>query len=644
METRTIRLEILRHGPAHNQLLSPLTPYLALCGNNDAEPVKVQLEHAELVQKLRELGEDDGRKRGQARLDEASAEVTRMLGSIRSLTAELAAARADNRLVHLRLVLSAAELALLPFELVNAPLGIPGQGQRLTLQMISPVVLTREVRRVSTATIRWPERPRILVAAATPEGVADVPLCQLLLAIRQALAPWIAAGEGQSVVSVVAEHLSVLPNASLNDIHEACANAEPPFTHVHILAHGIAIPSADGTGSRYGLALHAEDDRASLDPVDGERLAAAIRCYRSGPKAELTTPAVVTLASCESGNVGSVITPGASIAHHLHEAGIPFVLASQFPLSFRASAILARTLYDGLLWGHDPLVIAHKLRQELRIRCPDTHDWASLVVYAALPADLDRQLPEAAFQRRRLAVDAAMARASSLREGGDQEGAQRSLEEAMGWLEDSLPKEGSIEDGLRRSRAFGVLASVRKRWAHILHDREHAEGTATEERDRLRREIQRALSLARDHYLDAYRLDTRAAWALVQHLALAVALGDALDPRRWATARVLAEEESSSDERQRIVWGHASLAELAVLAQRLPDAHEAQRDAPTQARAHIERLLDKAGARSLDAYSVKRQMIRYASWWWKHARERELPLLLVELLDQRGVPSQWRQA
>ena len=28
---RTIRLELLRHGPPHNQLLSPLTDYLALC-------------------------------------------------------------------------------------------------------------------------------------------------------------------------------------------------------------------------------------------------------------------------------------------------------------------------------------------------------------------------------------------------------------------------------------------------------------------------------------------------------------------------------------------------------------------------------------------------------------------------------------
>jgi hypothetical protein len=35
---RTITLELLRHGPAHNQLLSPLTPCLALCENHRLLP------------------------------------------------------------------------------------------------------------------------------------------------------------------------------------------------------------------------------------------------------------------------------------------------------------------------------------------------------------------------------------------------------------------------------------------------------------------------------------------------------------------------------------------------------------------------------------------------------------------------------
>ena len=40
---RTITLELLRHGPTHNQLLSPLTQYLALCQNHSAVTVRVPL-------------------------------------------------------------------------------------------------------------------------------------------------------------------------------------------------------------------------------------------------------------------------------------------------------------------------------------------------------------------------------------------------------------------------------------------------------------------------------------------------------------------------------------------------------------------------------------------------------------------------
>ena len=56
-----VTLEFLRHGPAHNQLLSPLTRYLALCNSHQAMSVEMPWEHAELAQRLevlRYLGED----------------------------------------------------------------------------------------------------------------------------------------------------------------------------------------------------------------------------------------------------------------------------------------------------------------------------------------------------------------------------------------------------------------------------------------------------------------------------------------------------------------------------------------------------------------------------------------------------------
>lgn len=646
MSLRTITLELLRHGSDHNQLLSPLTPYLALSGNHDAETVHVEQEHMQLLRRLSDLRYQGGRAASDASLREAGAAVSRMLGSIQSLRAELDAVRLEKGLVHLRLILSASELALLPFELVSAPSGFPGQGQWLSLQTSTPIVLTREVRRVAPASFAWPARPRILVASASPPGVPDVPLRQLLLALRHALAPWITTGS----TSEIEEHIQLLPSASLDDIYRACA-AEA-FTHVHILAHGVSVPSDDGV-LRYGLAFHAEGDLGAQDLVSGARLAAALRCHRSDGSGELSSPVVVTLASCDSGNVGSVMTPGASLAHHLHEAGIPLVIASQLPLSFRGAAILAETLYGGLLWGDDPRAIIHQLRQELHMRCPETHDWASLVAYAAFPADFERQIDRVKLERRRFAVNTAMARidlgqqaargafAATADEGhaGGESASDRALKMAMDRLKAAMPRPGEIERQKLRGETLGRLGSAEKRYANILDKRASAlpEGR---EKLALQAEIRATLTSARRHYLDAFRLDMSAVWALAQRLALDVALGEPLDAAQWVTAHGLALFCLAEGSPRDVIGAHGTLAELYVLAQALPKDHAMRIDVAAHARSHVNTLLTLASPDSLDAYSVRLQLARYATWWWRDTPAlRELPGELVKRLDEAGVPA-----
>ena len=51
-QIRNIKLELLRPGPAHNQLLSPLTPYLALCGADGPVTVNIPFEHRHLLNRL----------------------------------------------------------------------------------------------------------------------------------------------------------------------------------------------------------------------------------------------------------------------------------------------------------------------------------------------------------------------------------------------------------------------------------------------------------------------------------------------------------------------------------------------------------------------------------------------------------------
>ena len=219
---RTITLELLRHGPAHNQLLSPLTPYLALCEDHAAVTLKVKLEHRSLLHQLRALSYQLGEETRQHQLQDSARFLAELLAQVPGLAAELSRSAGDgpsSQPIHLRLVLSASELALLPFELALAPPAWPGAGQPLLLQPRQPMCITRESRRV--------------------------------------------AGRG------------------------------------------------------------------------------------------------------------------ASIAHALHQAGIPLVIASQFPLSFGGSVRMVQTLYDGLLWGEDPGAVLVALRRQLHTEFPYTADWAS---------------------------------------------------------------------------------------------------------------------------------------------------------------------------------------------------------------------------------------------------------------------------
>src|SRR5207302_280962 len=117
----------------------------------------------------------------------------------------------------------------------------------------------------------------------------------------------------------------------------------------------------------FGLALHDDTDPAGTDVVSGDRLAKILRTYRAGGRDELAFPSVVTIASCDSGDEqGSVFGAGSSVAHALHEAGIPFVVGSQFPLSVPASVVLTEVLYEGLLWGADPRTLLNDLRRQLQ--------------------------------------------------------------------------------------------------------------------------------------------------------------------------------------------------------------------------------------------------------------------------------------
>jgi hypothetical protein len=677
MPARCVTLELLRHGSSSSQLLSPLTPYLALSGNYDAETVHVGFEHVELLRRMRGLRYQDSRAAQVSAVEDASTEVSKLVASIRSLTAEISSVpRGSSDVIHLRVVLSAAELALVPFELVRSPAGFPGHGQWLSLQTAAPIALTREVRRVPATTIRWPDRPRILVVAAAPPKVPRVPLRAHLLAMRNALDAWLFKGTGQEL----GKHVTVIPEASIAAVREACARAAgsgAPYTHVHVLAHGVTAEAHLDGEHAYGLAFHADGDRDKTDVVSGTRLAAALRCHPSGPVGgDLSSPAVVTVASCDSANVGSVIGSGASVAHQLHEAGVPLVLASQFPLSVRGSAIMADVVYTRLLRGEDPRRLVHDLRQALHVGCPDTHDWASVVAYAALPVDIDAQVKRAKAQRALGAVNVAITKRDYVeRRGGRPSKVDvDATDAAMSWLESTLPGEDDRMDQEERASMLGALANAAKRAAHedypgalwpvltrgasetMSHEasaiaafRAEPEGAASDAPHR-QAKARRLLDEARRHYMTVFRQGSGEAWPIVQWLALTNALypfdrplssRDRVEEDRrlvgvWTTAHTIADDNLRSRSGRAIVWAHAALAELFVLAQLLPDGHWAKAVAEERAHAHAQELI--ASDNDLDKTSLLKQLRRYVGWWWQDKPElATLPLEITTKLATMGV-------
>ena len=122
-------LELLRGGPPHNQLVSPITEYLALCGGAAPHTLRLPFEHGDLTSRLLVLRYGLGSGRDQEELRQAemsrlARELGTLLGSIPAFGAEISSIELplDGGVVHFRLVLAGNELALVPWEIAHVPL------------------------------------------------------------------------------------------------------------------------------------------------------------------------------------------------------------------------------------------------------------------------------------------------------------------------------------------------------------------------------------------------------------------------------------------------------------------------------------------------------------------------------------------
>jgi beta-lactamase superfamily II metal-dependent hydrolase len=603
---RLVNVEFLRPGPPHNQLLSPLTQYLAVCGDAGAGVVTVPYEHGRFDRILKELRYDGDPEDRQAVLHDLGVEIGRLLGGVPGLPGALTNDSSQpGTLVHLRLTLSASELALLPFELAKVPVTASVAGESwLSLQTRPPVCVTRNIRTVSPEGVLWPDRPRILFIAGNPD---DVPYKEHRGVLKQAIRRFRYPARDEKELDSECKReqygdlLTILIHPTLAEVFQECEDHR--YTHIHILTHGDEL-----SNGMYGLVLNGPD--GAPDVVSGDRFRTAITTVGH-------RPSVVTVASCDSANVGSVIVPGASFAHELHQAGIPLVIAAQFPLSIEGSIPLTARLYNGLLWGEHPLTLLQRARAELHSRYTvNWHDWASLVVYEALPRQLGDQLDALKYFQTKRAMNAALERIDNAIKSPQDGLSLRELDQAVEYALERLPLQGQY--GVE---CVGLRASSRKRVAQAAF-------TLPEGADAHLRDPYDLLEEARLDYDRAVRglmvNDSRTLqrlatlhWVLVQVASLSMILGKACDEGAWEAAKLSADRYHDHPDPEQRAWAQASLAELWLIRLGEKEAVPEEREKLHRLAVHHAEALGRfyPGEDGFPVKSTRRQFQRYADWW-----------------------------
>lgn len=643
MEIQNVKLDLLRPGPAHNQLLSPLTPYLALCGADGPVTVNLPFEHRQLLSRLERLryvsngGQITAQQR-EAEVRDIGEALGRVLAQVPALLSEIGNARSEGgRLVHLRLSLSAFELGLVPFELAIAPDGFPQSGSPLFLQSRAPITITREIRRGRPLPLDWNRPPRILFAFASPGDLPGVPAHDHLRALRRAIDPWVKfAPTPEKRIEYVKDILTILEGATLEKIREACAATE--FTHVHILAHGAPFDQAGH--QQYGLALLNESAPTQLDIVDGERLGIALTAKDSSGTTR-HRPTVVTLATCDSGNVNTVLTPGGSIAHQLHATGIPWVIASQFPLWMRASSIAAEVLYSGFLRGDDPRWVLYELRQRLRTDSPNTHDWASIVAYATVPSGFGNEVKAFRDRQTRLKLDVKFDQAdgivtASSRAGGqpgpvDVQGKSAELDRLCQSIRDDLAAwRAELADSTpatERAERLGMSAASEKRIGILYGLADNKENG------------KKAFAAARDFYRAAVEAQPANHWVITQYLSVTATAATTIGTLPatfggwWIAARQIAQWELEKASGPEKAWPLSTLAELTLLGAVYGGSGFDEQQAKQELVGYCQKLRGVSGADSFPVFSTRRQFQRYVDFWAR-AQWDELAAAAVQALGE----------
>jgi hypothetical protein len=616
----TVTLDLARDGDKNRDPLSSQIKYLALCGSHPSVQAELNLEHADVVDHLAKRIENAQER--VERTGKLRSAVTRFLRNVDGWHRN----QKTPGFKHLRLVFSPGELGLLPFELVQRDDSEPS----LLMDESEQMILTREMRHGPRVTYRWPSVPRVLFAWA--HSSAPVLFEDHQQQLERALEPWAKPLTDGSFKPDYGELLTTIDKARLTEISEEIERV--PYTHVHLLAHGVPLnPWKDPS---FGIALRGDDHDRPVVVRGQDILKALTASTETGPR----YPSVVTLGSCDSAHMGDVAGAESSVAHSLHRKGLPFVMGLQFGINSKASARIFGEFYRRILVGEDPRISLFHARKLAGKTADIDDDWASLVAYASFPEDLSIQAGRNALTAVIGSLDAATAWADEAITRKSQEGkdiARRRADEAiarLAALEAGWKKSGS-KDKAWRSEHLGSRGSAFKRRAELAH--------------RWGEPFDRWLKDSRAAYRDAFDVDVSNHWVGVQSLAVTAMLtGNIADERqRWMTCEYVALLQANArgitDEEGERAWAHGSLVELYLLEPLLaPDelSPKVMEHAFDRAMRHLKELhaIGKNSGRYIP--STKRQLLRYANKWCFAAPDSNLNQLspiaqrLLNQLDQ----------
>ena len=506
---------------------------------------------------------------------------------------------ATNFPVQWDLVFNAAELGLIPFEALLNEDGAP------TFACENPrIILTRRIRQngLPASNERWPTVPRVLFAYAdNPEqGLNAVPHQEHLSSLRSALRPWLSTEMMEQRDNAV---LTILPNVRFIQIQDALNNAiadKRPYTHVHILAHGVRIELPDDLGSEFGVALFKV---ASIDDFSDLFQELEIK------------PFVVSYMICDSANAGNPITSRKNIVQVTHKAGVPVVIGSQLPLTFPGSVCIADEFYKAMLNGKDVRDAIHRTRCSLFMHEDTGHDWLSFIAYVRLPEGYESYLKEALLSREMEALKTI--RHDTERLIQDKSAGRPRYEAMFMLLKERLDvllnhiqnidnKETSA--GLVEENS-GMIASCYKRLAELIFYRDRNEPTAVPSRDEQIMYLKEALSW----YREASDRNLSHHWTVVQYLCLDRILNQGASFSEYKSTARLAASKATTGGGAAKIWALGSLAELYLLS---PD--DEWLSVSKLARAAMEDFVAEAKlVKDSSSYltSTRLQLNRYVTWW-----------------------------